>query len=111
MLLLSQASQPTLAAFYKPGDVVIDVGCCEGSFAAKAAELGGRVVVVERTNGAAEMARDADVAIVCAGLSNLHEGGGHDRTTTDLPQSQLDLISAVTSANPRTESSPPAAGA
>lgn len=30
-----------------PGDVVIDVGCCEGSFAAKAAELGGKVVVVE----------------------------------------------------------------
>jgi FkbM family methyltransferase len=31
----------------KQDDVVIDVGCCEGSFAAKAAEMGGRVVVVE----------------------------------------------------------------
>ena len=29
------------------GDVVIDVGCCEGSFAAKAGELGASVVAVE----------------------------------------------------------------
>lgn len=51
---------------------------------------------------AAEAASRADVVIVCAGLSNLMEGGSHDRSTIDLPAAQQELIRAVAKANPRT---------
>lgn len=51
---------------------------------------------------AAEAASRADAVIVCAGLSNLLEGGGHDRSGMDIPQIQQDLIHAVSRKNPRT---------
>lgn len=51
---------------------------------------------------AVKTARSADVAIVCAGLSNLLEGGTIDRPTLALPAGQDELIAAVTAANPRT---------
>ncbi len=51
---------------------------------------------------AAQAASRADVAIVCAGLSNLMEGGAHDRATINLPAAQEELIRAVAKANPRT---------
>ncbi len=47
-------------------------------------------------------AKDADVAVVCAGLCNRHEGGSDDRTTLDLPGRQVELIRAVAAANPNT---------
>lgn len=50
---------------------------------------------------AADMARNADAVIICAGLSNLLEGGGHDRTDMELPAIQQQLIAAVAAANPR----------
>jgi beta-glucosidase len=53
-------------------------------------------------DAAVKAARAADVAIVCAGLSNLLEGGGLDRTTLALPAGQDELIAAVAAANPRT---------
>lgn len=49
-----------------------------------------------------ELARRADVTIVCAGLSNLFEGGSRDRTTIDLPETQIEFIKAIVAANPRT---------
>ncbi len=51
---------------------------------------------------AAEAASRADVVIVCAGLSNLMEGGAHDRASIDLPAAQEELIRAVAKANSRT---------
>jgi beta-glucosidase len=51
---------------------------------------------------AAAAASAADVVVLCAGLSNVCEGGGQDRSTIDLPEAQLRLIAAVSSANPRT---------
>jgi len=51
---------------------------------------------------AAAAAGAADVAVVCAGLCNAHEGGVNDRTDIDLPGRQLELIQAVAAANPRT---------
>ena len=51
---------------------------------------------------AAAVAKTADVAIVCAGLSNLFEGGSRDRETLDLPAAQIDLIRKIAAANPKT---------
>jgi len=44
----------------------------------------------------------ADVVIVCAGLSNLFEGGGNDRSEIGLPQAQQDLINMMAAVNRRT---------
>jgi beta-glucosidase len=51
---------------------------------------------------AARAAAEADVAIVCGGLCNSHEGGTNDRTDIDLPGRQVELIEAVAAANPNT---------
>lgn len=47
-------------------------------------------------------ARGADAVVVCAGLSNLFEGGAQDRAGIDLPEAQVRLIAALAAANPRT---------
>lgn len=49
-----------------------------------------------------EAARAADAVIICAGLSNLFEGGAHDRENIDLPPAQESLIREVAAANPHT---------
>lgn len=51
---------------------------------------------------AARLAAGADVAIVVAGLSNLFEGGAHDREAFNMPGRQDELIRAVAAANPNT---------
>lgn len=51
---------------------------------------------------AVEAARTSDAVIICAGLSNLFEGGAHDRENIDLPLVQQHLIDQVSRANPRT---------
>jgi len=51
---------------------------------------------------AAEVARQADVAVVCAGVSNSYEGGLMDRVSLDLPGEQDRLIREVARANPNT---------
>ncbi|MFW6154431.1 MAG: glycoside hydrolase family 3 C-terminal domain-containing protein [Planctomycetota bacterium] len=56
----------------------------------------------DRIERAVAAARDADVAVVCAGLSNRHEGGTNDRTDLDLPGRQVELIREVAKANPNT---------
>ena len=56
----------------------------------------------DRIERAAAAAREADAAIVCAGLCNRHEGGTNDRKDLDLPGRQVDLIRAVAKANPNT---------
>lgn len=47
-------------------------------------------------------ASEADAVIVCAGLSNLFEGGSHDRDSIDLPPAQQKVIEDVARTNPRT---------
>lgn len=51
---------------------------------------------------AAALARESDVAIVCAGLSADFEGEGYDRPNIELPGQQNELIKAVVAANKNT---------
>ncbi len=52
--------------------------------------------------GAAELAGDADVAIVFVGLPAIDEAEGYDRESLALPPEHDDLVTAVCAANPRT---------
>ncbi|RZU32056.1 glycoside hydrolase family 3 C-terminal domain-containing protein [Blastococcus saxobsidens] len=47
-------------------------------------------------------ARDAEIAVVFAGLADADESEGFDRTTLDLPTAQVEVIRAVAQASPRT---------
>jgi beta-glucosidase len=51
---------------------------------------------------AVELAKKADLAIVCVGNSNNIETEGIDRTSIALPAGQDELVEAVAKANPRT---------
>ncbi len=59
-----------------------------------------------RDTGLAEeavaLAGDSDVVICFLGLPPAYEAEGHDRSSIDLPDSQIDLVRAVAAANPRT---------
>jgi beta-glucosidase len=59
---------------------------------------------IDRLQEAADVARDADVAVLVVGLDAEWESEGYDRQTMDLPKdgSQDRLIEAVLAANPRT---------
>jgi hypothetical protein len=46
------------------------------------------------------LAKAADVAVLCLGLTVSDEGEGHDRQSLGLPQAQLDLASTVVAAQP-----------
>jgi beta-glucosidase len=52
--------------------------------------------------GAAELARGADVAIVCIGTDQSVEHEGRDRKTLGLTGAQEELVKAVLATNPRT---------
>jgi beta-glucosidase len=62
-----------------------------------------KVLTATTTNleEAVQLAKQADVAIVCAGFNPRTEGEGHDRPF-ELPAAQTNLIRAVSAANPRT---------
>jgi beta-glucosidase len=49
---------------------------------------------------AAELARDADIAIVVVGTNAYWESEGHDRTSMSLPGDQDELVARVLDANP-----------
>jgi beta-glucosidase len=51
---------------------------------------------------AVALAAEADVAIVCVGLTGEWESEGHDRTTLTLAGRQDELVARVAAANPRT---------
>jgi beta-glucosidase len=51
---------------------------------------------------AVELARTADVALVCVGLNADWDTEGQDRTDIDLPGRQDELVERVAAANPRT---------
>jgi beta-glucosidase len=51
---------------------------------------------------AVDLARNADVTVVFAGLAESDESEGFDRTTLDLPAAQIEVIRAVAAVSPRT---------
>ncbi len=51
---------------------------------------------------AVEQAKLADAVIICAGLSNLLEGGARDRETLALPDQQVQLIERIAAVNANT---------
>jgi beta-glucosidase len=51
---------------------------------------------------AVDVARDADVTLIFAGLAESDESEGFDRTTLDLPSAQVELIRAVAAVSRRT---------
>ncbi|MEP4652514.1 MAG: glycoside hydrolase family 3 C-terminal domain-containing protein, partial [Ilumatobacter sp.] len=51
---------------------------------------------------AAELAGDADAAVVFVGLPAIDEAEGYDRSTLALPAAHDELVTAVCAANPRT---------
>ncbi|KFU77749.1 beta-glucosidase [Amycolatopsis lurida NRRL 2430] len=53
-------------------------------------------------DNAIEIAREADVAVVFAGLGEKDESEGFDRDTIDLPAAQVELLKAVAAASRRT---------
>ena len=59
-------------------------------------------VTEESLAQAAEAARSAKVAVVCAGLPDLYESEGFDRETMAMPEGHVRLIETVAGANPNT---------
>jgi len=51
---------------------------------------------------AVQAAKEADTAVIFAGLPDTYESEGYDRTHMRLPENQAALIEAVTAANPHT---------
>jgi beta-glucosidase len=51
---------------------------------------------------AVQLAKESDVVILCAGLSELYEGEAIDRDQLDLPEDQLNLIGRVLQVNKNT---------
>ncbi|WP_222195119.1 glycoside hydrolase family 3 C-terminal domain-containing protein [Modestobacter italicus] len=64
--------------------------------------LDGSGDAAELREEAVGLARDADVAVVFAGLAEGDESEGFDRTHIDLPAAQVELIRAVAAVSPRT---------
>ncbi|MEO5859792.1 MAG: glycoside hydrolase family 3 C-terminal domain-containing protein [Pyrinomonadaceae bacterium] len=64
--------------------------------------LGWRLMDENIVGEAVEAARNSDVAIVFAGLSDAVEAESLDRISMDLPEDQKDLINKVVAVNPQT---------
>ena len=64
--------------------------------------LGWRLLDENISDKASDAAKNSDVAIIFAGLSDATEAESRDRKTLDLPKDQIDLIEAVAKANPKT---------
>lgn len=69
-----------------PGTPV--VACCDAAGA----------VTAESLKEAAEAAKKAEVAIVCAGLPDIYESEGFDRENLKMPEGHVQMIGAVASA-------------
>ena len=64
--------------------------------------LGWRLIEENILEKAAETAKNSDIAIIFAGLSDASEAESRDRKSLDLPKEQIDLINAVAKANSKT---------
>jgi beta-glucosidase-like glycosyl hydrolase len=80
----------------------INVQVLNSSILDVAAQRGLSFTYTNDPEEAGAMAAAADVAVLCLGLTVEDEGEGHDRKTLGLPQSQLDLVAAVTAVQPHT---------
>lgn len=60
------------------------------------------VTTAQLLDEARQVARDADVAIVFAGLPDSHESEGFDRSSLDMPEGHQRLIDAVSQVQPNT---------
>lgn len=59
-------------------------------------------ISVDLQQQAVQAAKEADTAVIFAGLPDTYESEGYDRTHMRLPENQAALIEAVTAANPHT---------
>ncbi len=60
------------------------------------------VTDVKMLADAVECAKNADAAVVFIGLTDEFESEGFDRDTLDIPQNHVDIVNAVSRANPNT---------
>lgn len=68
------------------------VACCDGA----------GTVTAESLRAAAEAAKAAKIAVVCAGLPDIYESEGFDRENLQMPAGHIQMIEAVAQANPNT---------
>ena len=59
-------------------------------------------VTEETLREAADAAKQAKIAVVCAGLPDIYESEGFDRENMTMPEGHIRLIEAVAAANPNT---------
>ena len=59
-------------------------------------------VTEETLREAADAAKQAKIAVVCAGLPDIYESEGFDRENMTMPEGHIRLIEAVAAANPHT---------
>lgn len=82
----------------------VDVTYAQGYYksAGSKKEQKTRMTEAQLTAEAVEVAKNADVAVVFAGLTEDFEGEGYDRETINMPPNHNKLISDVAAANPNT---------
>ncbi|MGN0525021.1 glycoside hydrolase family 3 C-terminal domain-containing protein, partial [Eubacterium sp.] len=82
----------------------VDVTYAQGYYksAGSKKEQKTRMTEAQLTAQAVEAAKNADVAVVFAGLTEDFEGEGYDRETINMPPNHNKLISDVAAANPNT---------
>lgn len=82
----------------------VDVTYAQGYYksAGSKKEQKTRMTEAQLTAEAVEAAKNADVAVVFAGLTEDFEGEGYDRETINMPSNHNRLISDVAAANPNT---------
>jgi beta-glucosidase len=84
----------------EPVEIVVEYGKRAARGAVRLEwEVPGRPDPIQHAVAAAQT---ADAVVLCVGLSNLYEGGSHDRADIDLPEAQQQLIDAISAANRRT---------
>lgn len=102
----SSVINPTMVsnAFDELEALGVDVTYAQGYYktAPTKKEQKTRMTEAQLTEEAVNVAKNADVAVVFAGLTEDFEGEGYDRETIDMPPNHNKLISDVAAANPNT---------
>ncbi|WP_294835508.1 glycoside hydrolase family 3 C-terminal domain-containing protein [uncultured Eubacterium sp.] len=102
----SSVINPTMLsnAYDELVELGVDVTYAQGYYksAGTKKEQKTRMTEAQLTEEAVNVAKNADVAIVFAGLTEDFEGEGYDRETINMPPNHNKLISDVAAANPNT---------
>ena len=102
----SSVINPTMLsnAYDELVELGVDVTYAQGYYksAGTKKEQKSRMTEAHLTEEAVNVAKNADVAIVFAGLTEDFEGEGYDRETINMPPNHNKLISDVAAANPNT---------